>query len=478
MINRLEKRLKRLKGVCSETSDFAFTLFRVSGIDCALVWFEGMINMSESFEMVYRRLLSIRRVFWSGKRLYGYLLKAKPAFAPSEAGDEQKLLHAVMSGDLALIIDGEERALLFPQQGFLHRAITESYTEENVRAPREGFVEALKINMTLIRRRMKNERLIFEPFSVGSQTKTDVSMVYLKGVAAERAVNKIREKLKSIKIDTLLESGFIEPFFKPNKFSLFSSVGHTERPDTLCAKIGEGRVGIIVDGTPFALIVPSLFIENFQSFDDYTAPAYYASFIRIIKCVCFFISILLPGLYVAVANFNPEILPEAMLKALITAQNDLALPIVAEALFIQLVYEIVREAGLRLPRPIGHAVSLIGALVVGETAITARLVGAPLVMIAALTTICSFVLPAIYQPMSLLRFSFIILGGLLGPMGITVGICAVILNICASDAYGIPFAAPITPADKSLLGDGITRRSWRRLADNNFNINRLPGSKS
>lgn len=477
MQEKVAERIKKLKLECSNTSDFSDTTFFVGSIECGLVWFEGMISMSQTSEMVYKSLLAVGKKFSSGEKFYRYMKKYKPAFVSREIC-EGDVVHAIMSGELVMLIDGVSPFFAFPQQGFNFRAVSESYTEENVRAPREGFVEPLKINMTLVRRRMKTPELVFEIYTVGSNSGTDIALSYVKDKAKPEVVDGIRRIIKSIKIDTLLESGFIEPFFKDGSAGLFSGIGHTERPDTFSSKIAEGRVGIIVDGTPFALIMPYLFAENFQSFDDYSGCAYYASFVRILKIICFFISVALPGIYVAIANFSPDILPQKLLRVLIVSQQGIALPIVAEAIFIHLVYEIVREAGLRLPRPIGHAVSLIGGLIVGETAITAGLVGAPLVMIAALTTVCSFALPAIYQPMTLIRFILIILGGSFGAAGIAAGLVFMFINIAEVNSFGVPYAAPFAPYGSSLFGDGIIRQSWVKLAKNNFKISRLPGTRS
>lgn len=475
MRNGLFDRIALIKRQCSETSDFSYTVFKSAGVRCALIWFEGMISMSQTSDMVYKSLLAIKKPFLNGEKLFDYIKKDKPAFAAHEIEDAD-IVHAIMSGEIVLLIDNARMAFSFPQQGFSFRAVSESYTEENVRAPREGFVEPLKINMTLVRRRMKSPDLVFELLTVGNISKTDVAIAYVKNKAKQETVGEVKSILKSIKIDTLLESGFIEPFFKNNRAGLFSGIGHTERPDTFSSKIAEGRVGIIVDGTPFALIMPYLFAENFQSFDDYSGSAYYASFIRILKIASFFISVALPGIYVAVAGFNPDILPPLLLKALIVTQKSIALPIMVEALFIHLVYEIVREAGLRLPRPIGHAVSLIGGLIVGETAISAGLVGAPLVMIAALTTVCSFALPALYQPMTIIRFLLIILGNMFGAIGIVAGLFLMFINITAVDTFGVPYAAPLTPFSNALFGDGIVRQSWIKLSHNRFKISKLRGT--
>ncbi|MEG2259997.1 MAG: spore germination protein, partial [Oscillospiraceae bacterium] len=245
---------------------------------------------------------------------------------------------------------------------------------------------------------------------------------------------------------------------------------------TLCAKLLEGRVGIIVDGTPFALILPYLFSENFQSFDDYTNKPYYASLIRILKYIAFAVSFLLPGLYVAIVYFNPELLPSGMLLNIARAQQNTSLPLLGEALFIHFIYEVVREAGLRLPRPIGHAVSLIGALVIGDAAVSAGIIASPMVMTIALTSLCSFTIPMLYEPVTMLRLAFIIIGGLFGLVGITFALTAVLLNICALNSYGIPYMSPITPFSKPLFTDGFVRKGWTVHGGNSRQLTQMNGA--
>jgi len=318
---------------------------------------------------------------------------------------------------------------------------------------------------------------VFEVFQVGSVGNTEVALCYLKDRVSAAMLRSVRRRIKSIDMELLLESGFIEPFFESGRLSLFSSTGHTERPDTFAAKLLEGRVGILVDGTPFALLLPFLFTENFQSFDDYPNKPYYASFVRILKYAAFFVSIFLPGLYVAIAGFNPEIIPSELLYNITLSQQNTPLPLMYEAIFIHIVYEIVREAGLRLPRPVGHAVGLIGALVIGDAAVEAGLIGSPMVMTVALTAISSFIVPLLYEPITVLRFLFIVVGGTIGPLGLTLGFCMVMINICAINSYGVPYATPVSPFDRSLFTDGIIRRGWQKRSRQHNRLADLPGSR-
>lgn len=463
---------------CGNSADIMFSPMRVAGYRGYALWCDGMTDRIKTWETAFRQMKTITRFQApTPRRLIEVLCGGEAMLLDStRVGDYETLLERVMAGFTALIVEGAGEAMVVGTQGFQHRAISESYTEENVRASREGFAEPLRVNTTLVRRRMKTKDLVFEYSTLGSVSHTEVALVYLKDRVNANMLDSIRKRLNKIKLETVLESGFLEPFFESTRFSLFSGTGHTERPDTFCAKLAEGRVGIMVDGTPFVIIVPFLFSENFQSFDDYTNKPYYTSFIRILKYVAFFVSIFLPGLYVAIANFNPEIIPSGLLYSVIIAQQGTPLPLMYEALFIHIVYEIVREAGLRLPRPVGHAVGLIGALVIGDAAVKAGIIGSPMVMIVALTAISSFLIPLLYEPITVLRFVFTIVGGLLGPFGLALGLCLLLINICAINSYGVPFAAPFSPFSKLLFRDGLLKMGWERLAGKKNRLDHLPGS--
>ena len=329
--------------------------------------------------------------------------------------------------------------------------------------------------MTMVRRRIKSPLLKFELMTLGKTSKTDICLMYMTDKVSNKLLREIRYKISQIKLDIILTSGYIQPFLEGKPWSLFSDVGTTERPDVLAAKINEGRIAIVVDGTPYALIVPYLFSENFQSLDDYSHRAYYASFIRIIKYFSFIATILLPALYVGVGTFHPELLPHALLFNISAAEEITPFPLMIEALIIHLLYEIMREAGLRLPRPIGHAVSIVGALVIGDAAVSAGLIGAPMVLVVAMTAISSFVVPSLYEPVAVLRFAFIIIGGTLGLYGITLGCMMILLNICSLSNFGFIYMSPIAPFSFSAMRDTFIRISFPKMQRKNIKIQNLNG---
>ncbi|MEG1027941.1 MAG: spore germination protein [Oscillospiraceae bacterium] len=383
----------------------------------------------------------------------------------------------IMSGFVVVLIDGIPCGISMGMQGFNFRSIGQPVSENNVRASQEGFTEPLRINMTMVRRRIKSPNLCFKILSLGETSKTDICLMYMTDKVSINLLNNIEKKLKNIKIDLLLNSGYIIPFLEGKPYSIFSDVGTTERPDTLCAKINEGRIAIVIDGTPYAIIVPYLFTENFQTMDDYSHKAVYGSFIRILKYLAFFISILLPGIYVAISTFHPELLPHSLLFNIVAAEETTPFPLFVEALILHIMYEIMREAGLRLPKVVGHAVSIVGALVIGDAVVSAGLVGSPIVLIVALTAITSFVVPSLYQQIAILRLLFIIMGGTTGLFGIALLFMLTLINACSIGSMGMPYTSPIAPFSLKSMRDTFIRSGFNILNNKGVKLQDLEGSK-
>ncbi|MGI5958355.1 MAG: spore germination protein [Massiliimalia sp.] len=473
----LNENLVTIQGKCDRSSDLNVRQVEIGNLQVALLITEGMVNLQTLSEMIIEPLLSLpREGEMTPEKLYRQIEEHTILAADlKDFYSFDELFNFIMSGFAVILIDGLAVGIALGAQGFSFRSISEPSSEVNEMGSREGFTEPLRINMTMIRRRIKNPQLKFELFKMGTLSKTDVALVYLTNTVSQSLLRQLRRQLQNTQLEAILTSGYLRPFLEGKHSSLFSDVGHTERPDTLCAKIQEGRVGILIDGTPFCLIVPYLFSENFQSVDDYAHKPYYASFVRILKYVSFLIAIFLPGTYVAVGTYHPELFPDSLLFNIVSAQETTPFPLVLEALVIHFIYEIMREAGLRLPRPVGHAVSIVGALVIGDAAVTAGLIGSPMVLVVALTAIASFVVPSLQEPMSFLRFAFIIVGGMWGLYGIALASAMVLTNACALTAFGVPYLTPIAPFDLHAMRDTFIRASFRILQRRTAKIQRLTG---
>ena len=467
-----------LRAVMNNTNDLLSREIKIGSQTVRLFFCEGMFNLQLMSELLAEPLMKLKLENDTPHEIVEWMrLSSVLAAEQVEVYTFSELTRFIMSGFAIVLIDGINFGFALGMQGFQFRSISEPSAEVNERGSREGFIEIIRINISMIRRRMKSDKLKFEMMQVGRESRTDICLVYRTDAVSQKLLNKVRRRLSNIELDSVLDSGYLQPFLEDNPYSVFSGIGVTERPDTMCAKVSEGRIGILVDGTPFALIVPFLFTEHFQSFDDYAHRSYYATFIRFLKYLSFFSTILIPGLYVAVASFHPELFPEVLLFNIAASEESTPFPIAIEALIIHLIFEIMREAGLRLPRPVGHAVSIVGALVIGDAAVTAGLIGAPMVMVVAVTAISSFVVPSLYEPVSILRIAFIIAGGTFGTYGIAILLAAVFISLSSINMYGIPITSPVSPVRIYDSRDTFIRAGWRTLGKKRLKVQKLPGAE-
>ena len=379
----------------------------------------------------------------------------------------------LLRGTLLIFVEGYKQCVVFGVQAIPERAISEPDTDVQEFGSREGFTENIKTNLTLVRKKLCSLNFTIEMQEKGKESKTRILLCYMKGRVSDETLDEVRDRLNKLNIDTVFSAGYLRKTLDTKRKSLFTMVGQTERPDTFAAKLCEGKVGVLIDGTPFALFVPRLFMENFQTLDDYINRPYYATFMRGVRFLSFIISVFLPGIFVSIGLFHQEILPDDMLFNIVLMESNTLFTLTLEALIIHFIYETVREAGLRMPKSIGHAVSIVGALVIGDAAVTAGLIGAPMLIIVAMTAICSLVSSDLYQPIAVLRIAFIILGGAAGLYGIIIGASALIISLASMTDYGVPFLSPISPFRRRFLRDSIVRMGTEKLGERIFDINRL-----
>lgn len=474
----LGENLAWLKRRFGGSVDFFYRRATLCGVGCAVCLCDDLAGVELAWEMVLRPLQYTKRSFHSGRELMGYLSGASGLpFSPQPVGSLPEVFENLAAGNGILLVDGARAAFSFPAQSFAQRAPGEPGSEVNVYGSKEAFCDVLRRNMGLIRRRVRTEGLMIETMKVGRCTGTEVALVYHRDLVDQGVLQGVRARLEKVELQMVFDAAYLAPFLEHNPYSLFSCVGMTERPDTLCAKVCEGKVAVLADGSPYAVLVPFFFGENFQCMDDYSSRPYYASFIRVLKYIAFFTAVLLPGVFVAVANFTPELLPGQLLYKIAASEAATPLPLFLEAVFINILLEIVKEAGLRLPKSIGHSVSLVAALIVGDAAIKFGILGSPVVIVAAISAICGFVVPSLYQPVTILRILFILAGGVLGPLGLVLLLMLTLFNICSINSFGMPYTAPLTPYSAAALRDGILRESWRSMSGRVFTIKDLPGVK-
>ncbi|MDI2588910.1 spore germination protein [Psychrobacillus sp. NEAU-3TGS] len=373
--------------------------------------------------------------------------------------DFDMLFTTLLSGNVILLIDGYSEGMTLGNKRWAERGVTESTTQTVIRGPREAFSENMRINTALIRRKIKDPNLWMESRDIGKRTKTNIAVMYIKGIANDDIVEELRLRLDRIDIDGILESGNIEELIQDSQMTTFPTVYNSERPDVVAAAILEGRIAIIVDGTPFVLTVPALFVEFFQSSEDYYQRADFTSLVRILRFFSFGIALLAPALFIAATTFHHEMIPTALLINLAAQREGVPFPAFIEALIMEITFEILREAGLRMPRAIGSAMSIVGAFVIGTAAVEAGMISAAMVIVVSITAIASFVSPTYDMAMSvrILRFVFMGLAASFGLFGITVGLIALILHLCSLRSYGIPYMYPIAPFNISGQKDTFIR---------------------
>lgn len=361
------------------------------------------------------------------------------------------LFTSLLSGDTIILIDGYAQGLIISNRHWVERGVTEPVAQTVVRGPREGFTENLRVNTALIRRKIKDPNLWVESKIIGMFTKTNIAIVYINGISSDKLVKEVRLRLDRINIDGILESGNIEEFIQDTPYSPFPTVYNTERPDVVAAALLEGRIAILVDGTPFVLIVPALFIQFFQSAEDYYLRTVIGSLIRLLRFFVFAIALLAPAFFIAITTFHHTMLPPALLISLAAQREGVPFPAFVEALIMEVTFEILREAGIRMPRAIGSAMSIVGAFVIGTAAVEAGIISAMMVIVVSITAISSFVPPSydIAIAARILRFAFMALAASFGLFGITVGLIALILHLCSLRSFGVPYMTPIAPFNVS-----------------------------
>lgn len=375
-----------------------------------------------------------------------------------------RLVDAIMSGDTVLLVDGHARAIINGARGWEARSIEDSKTEAVVRGPRESFVETMRTNTSLLRRRIKNPALKIEVRPIGQITRTDVAVIYIKGVVYPGLVTEVKERLSRIEIDAVLESGYLEELIDDNPLSPFCTINHTDRVDKVAAMLLEGRAAILTDGTPYVLTVPTLFSEIIQSPEDYYQRYFFYSLIRLIRLAALIIFLTAPAIYVALLTFHQEMLPTALLLSIAGQREAVPFPALVEVLLMDITFEILREAGIRMPQPVGQAVSIVGAIVIGEASVRAGLVAPATVIVVALTGIASFTLcyPGTLS-LRLIKFPLTIIAAFTGLFGLICSLIILITHLTSLRSFGIPFLYPVMPLSPAQLKDVVVRAPWWAL---------------
>ncbi len=473
----LEENKKYLQGEFQNSMDFMMRELELSGTGAALFALDGLVSKQTITLSILNPLMGAPILAGDGEAKMKFVEKSVLGSVEQKREDRmEQILLLLMSGFAVLFIDGCPEGMVFGVQGFESRGPEEPQNEVMQRGAKDGFTESYQNNMAMIRRRMKTTALKFEKAQVGGQSHTPLAICYLEGIASPQVVEKVKERLENCTLQTALGAGYLVGFLE--RGGLFTGVGMSERPDVVCGKIEEGRVAILMEGTPSVLLVPFLFVENFQTLDDYLTRPFYGTFIRWLKFLAFFLSAFLPGLYIAITTHHPELLPESLLLKIAQAEAQTPFPVMAETLLLYFLYEVLREAGLRAPRSLSATVSIVGGLVVGDTAVSAGLVSAPSLLVVALTAIAGYAVPRLYEPLALLRLMFLLAGDFMGVWGVMLGLLLLLLHLCGSESFGVPLLSPAAPYSGDLaFRDVFARAGWEKLSRRDAKVQDMPGSR-
>lgn len=463
--DNLSQTMIDIRSIMGNSFDLQINTIKVTGVDCALVCLENMTSTHEAENLIFGPLSSLKLPqSYSKQEIMAYIQEhTLVGFDREMILTYGELIRHIMSGFACVLLDGNACGIILGVQGYDRRGVGEPDTEINVLGAQDGFTETIRVNVTLIRRRLKTPLVMFEMSQLGEKSSTDIVVCYRKDKAPKKLIDHVKKSLSGIKIDSILTTGCVNAFLEGKPLSVFSTVTSTQRPDVLCSKINEGRVAVFVDGNPNVLIVPSLFVESFQTVDDYASRPFYGTYIRWLKYFAFLLATVLPGLYVAIVTFHPEMFNQSLLLNLVSSKELTPYSLTVEAIIITLLYEIMREAGIRLPKAVGSAVGIVGGLVIGDAAVTSGLISAPLLIVLGLTATSSFVIPALNQQTSVLRIIYIIAGGTLGIYGIALVGGALLLNICAMQSYGVPYTAPLSPFTPRSMRDVLIRIGFKKM---------------
>lgn len=421
-------------------------------IKAAICYTDGMVDTKSIQEFIMETLMadipSLESIVSSEHDLLPLLKNHILAVGEiKDVTDFSSLFTSLLSGDTILLLDGCTHGLTIGMRGWKDRGVTESTTETVIRGPKEGFTESIRTNTALIRRKIKDPNLWLETKQIGRLTKTDVAIMYIKGIVNDETVKEVQSRLDRIDIDGILESGYIEEFIEDETYTPFPTVYHTERPDVIAADLMEGKIAILVDGTPIVLIVPTMLISFIQAAEDYYQRADVSTLIRFLRFLSIFISLLGPSLYIAITTFHQEMLPTQLLISLAAQREGVPFPAFIEALMMEIAFEILREASIRMPKAIAQSISIVGTLVIGTAAVDAGIVSAAMVIVIAITAVSSFVLPSFDLAMTIrmLRFLMMLLAASFGLFGLIVGVIAIILHLCSLRSFGVPYMSPFGP---------------------------------
>lgn len=453
----IEIRIKDIKQSFENNQDVVYKEFDFAGVKSTLIYQKGVSDLNQIGQFILKPLSMISTL--PKENVLDFIDKNILSFPDSEKqNDNKKIIEEILKGKAVLLIDDEEDVLVLGVNKYFERSISEPPTSTVLSGPRKGFVENIQTNISCIKEILATEDLKIKYLKVGDYTNTDVAIVYISSVCDKKLVDKIEDKISKIKIDGVLDSYYITSFLEVKPKSIFKQVGKAEKPDMVCAKLLEGRLAIVVNGSPIVLTLPYILLEDLQSSDDYYSNNIKSSILRVLRIFSVLITLMLPGIYVSVQLYHYKLIPLPLIITIINTTLGLPLSPFAEMLFVLILFEILYEASLRMPKYLGIALSVVGALILGDTAVSAGIISPPAVMIVALSGITLYTVPDQAPQFIILRFAFTFVGGCFGLFGIVLFTIFLIVYLSDLDVYGSPYLAPFSPFIKEDFQDAITKK--------------------
>ncbi|MCX7883832.1 MAG: spore germination protein [Caloramator sp.] len=472
---KIDDNIIKIKETFKDSDDVVFREFVVGGENgrrMFLSYIDGMSDKALLDDFVLMPLmLTSREVKPDYEEIKNNLVNItkNSTLAVTDFKEVEKLEEvylSILSGEAALFIDEYNKAIIVATRLWPARNTSEPSAETVIRGPRDGFVETLRFNTALIRRRIRDTKFKVKQLQVGQRSKTDVAIMYIDDIADKRIVEEVEKRIKKIDIDAIIDSGYIQQLIEDRQFTPFPQIQTTERPDVVAGAIYEGRIGIIVDNSPFALIIPVTLNAFLQSSEDYYSRSSITTFVRFLRLLSGAIAIIAPATYIGLISFNPGVIPTKLLLSIAATREGVPFPAYVEAFVMEFTIEFLREAGVRLPRPIGSTIGIVGGLVIGQAAVQAGIVSPIMVIVVAVTAIASFAIPnyELAAGFRLIRFLLMILASIYGLYGVMLGIIATLIHLINLKSFGTPFMAPLAPFEISDIKDSVfVRTSWKYM---------------
>lgn len=445
-MNNLQQNIDEIKNLVGSKNELVikeFIIGKKNCIEAAIIYINGLSDKNVIDRDILKPLmLYLEDDLSIVPNIEYYLIKRYITVSNTNVETNiNQVADSIKRGKSAILIEDSNNFIIIDTTGGAHRSITDPENETSVKGPRDGFVENLEINISILKRRIKDKNLKTEQFTLGRRSQTDAVLMYIDDIVDKNLLKKIRDRIASIDVDNIQANSIIEQYTEKHSFSIFPQTFSTERPDRVQAKLMEGKIALVLEGTPFVVIFPAQFVEFFETVEDYYLRTVVASTTRILRYFAAFITIVLPAVYVTIIKFNPELIPSTFIKSIISSRKGIVLTPFMSILSMNLMVEFLREGGLRLPGKVGQTLSVVGGIIIGDAALKAKVVSSLTLLVVGITTTSTFLIPSYEMSLSirLISLPVLLMADLLGGVGLSISLFFMLAYLCSLDSYGVPY---------------------------------------